>query len=266
MRIWRWGFVVATAASCYATLIEPNWIQVSPIKVGEEVGAESIKIAHLSDLHLSSFGYRERYVLEISKELQPDVVVLSGDIVEAPQKLSVLDQFLSSLSGRIKVAVLGNWEHWGDVDLNALRSLYEARGVDLLVNEVKEYRLRSGKTLTVAGLDDSTGGRPNVEVLKRLEGKDGMRLVIQHSPGWFDRAEVGNRSRKFDLCLSGHTHGGQVTLFGLPVWTPRGSGSYVAGLYQTSVCPLYVSRGVGTSILPIRFFSRPEMPILHLGR
>ena len=248
----------------YAVFIEPNWIEVTHHKVGARNDADAMKALHLSDLHLSDIGYRERRVLELSKELQPDVVVLSGDIVEAPSELPALDKFLSSLAGGIKVAVLGNWEHWGDVDLEALRQIYAARGVDLLVNEVKAYRLRNDRTLTVVGMDDFTAGKPDARVLHEIKSGNSATLLLQHSPGWFDHPEVRGFTKKFSLCLSGHTHGGQVALFGYPFWIPRGSGGYVAGMYETSSCPLYVSRGVGSSILPIRFGARPEIAILEL--
>ena len=259
--LWAIGAVLALAL--YATLIEPNWIDVSHYSLGTKNSADPIKVLHLSDLQLDDIGYRERRVLEVAKEQQADVVVLSGDIVEAPQQLPVLDRFLTSLEGRHKVAVLGNWEHWGEVDLVALRKLYEARGVSLLVNQTKELQIGKGRRLIVHGIDDFTGGRPDEATLQQTTN-GAATLVVQHSPGWFDRPEVQSAPNRFDLCLSGHTHGGQVTLFGLPIWLPRGSGTYVAGLYDTPKCPLYVSKGVGTSILPIRFWARPEILVFEV--
>ena len=69
---------------------------------------------------------------------------------------------------------------------------------------------------------------------------------------------------RFALCLAGHTHGGQVALFGFALWTPRGSGNFTAGRYDSTMCPIYVSRGIGTSILPIRLGARPEIAVFTL--
>ncbi|NTU65418.1 MAG: hypothetical protein HGB05_18960 [Chloroflexi bacterium] len=64
--------------------------------------------------------------------------------------------------------------------------------------------------------------------------------------------------------MSGHTHAGQLTLFGWSLWTRPGSGSYVAGWYDTPFCPLYVSKGIGTSLVPARLFARPEIAVFGL--
>jgi predicted MPP superfamily phosphohydrolase len=91
--------------------------------------------------------------------------------------------------------------------------------------------------------------------------------LVQHSPGFFAAKSTGAAlpDKAFDLCLSGHTHGGQITLFG---WAfgplPPGSGPFVAGQYETAACPLYVSRGLGTSVLPLRLFARPEIAVFDL--
>ena len=87
-----------------------------------------------------------------------------------------------------------------------------------------------------------------------------------HRVGWAKVPHMPDLpvARQNQICLSGHTHGGQVTLFGRPFWTPRGSGRFVAGWYETPSCRLYVSRGVGMSILPIRFGARPEVAVFEL--
>jgi len=261
---YAWVAICMLLASLYAIFIEPNWIEVSHVKLGEVGDGKRVKVLLLSDMHLSDFGYRERRVLKLAEELQPDIVVLSGDIVEAPDELVILDKFLTSLVGDIKVAVLGNWEHWGGIDLQALRRIYEERGVKLLVNEIGEYRVGDDRTLTIVGTDDFTGSKPDINVLEQIKNSNSTTLVVQHSPEWFDQTEVQVLKTRINLCLSGHTHGGQVTFFGIPIWTPRGSGGYVAGLYKTSLCPLYVSRGIGTSIAPIRFFSKPEITLIEI--
>jgi predicted MPP superfamily phosphohydrolase len=148
------------------------------------------------------------------------------------------------------------------LDVDELRALYARHRVRLLVNEHAAYRF-GDRTVQVTGLDDFTGGRPQVNTAESSQ-PGSVRLLIQHSPGWFRMPEATAINRRFDLCLAGHTHGGQIALFGLPLWTPRGSGDFVAGRYDLAMCPLYVSRGIGTSIAPVRFGARPEIAVFSL--
>jgi predicted MPP superfamily phosphohydrolase len=109
----------------------------------------------------------------------------------------------------------------------------------------------------MVGLDDYTAGKPKTSLIQRPIS-DSTTIVLQHSPGLFHRtSDISNDQ----ICLSGHTHGGQVTFFGQALWTPPGSGTYLAGWYATAECRLYVSRGIGTSILPIRFGAPPEIAV-----
>ncbi len=66
------------------------------------------------------------------------------------------------------------------------------------------------------------------------------------------------------MVLSGHTHGGQITFFGLKIYTPGGSGNYLKGWYQLDTIKMYVSKGIGTTVLPLRFFARAEVAIFYI--
>ena len=248
----------------YAWLVEPYRLDVTEHPIDAAPTRERpIRLVQLSDLHMQSVGDRERAVAAEVIRLKPDLVVLSGDVIDRADTLGVLDTFLGLLGAVPKVAVLGNWEYWSGVDLKALRDLYETgHGVQLLINQAAEYRFGE-RTLRVMGLDDFTAGRPDLSLLQSAAGGV-TSIVIQHSPGWFETPAVKAISSQFSLCLSGHTHGGQVALFGLALWTPRGSGNFTAGRYDSPMCPIYVSRGIGTSILPIRFGARPEIALFTL--
>jgi predicted MPP superfamily phosphohydrolase len=121
------------------------------------------------------------------------------------------------------------------------------------------YRL-GGIEVQVHGLDDHTAGQPRLPQLAFESPQGRVRILIQHSPGWFDQPAAQHTTSHYDLCLAGHTHGGQITLLGL--WTPRGSGAYTSGLYPSPLCQtLYVSKGIGTSVLPARVGARPEIAV-----
>jgi predicted MPP superfamily phosphohydrolase len=188
--------------------------------------------------------------------------VFTGDIIDRAENLALLESFLAALGPMPRIAVLGNWEHWSTVDLQRLRKIYEATpNSSLLVNQRATLAL-NGREFEFIGLDDFTAGKPDTRLL-RSQTSSVVRVVLQHSPGLYEEPELPTASQK-QICLSGHTHGGQVTLFGRPFWTPRGSGRFVAGWYETPSCRLYVSRGVGMSILPIRFGARPEVAVFEL--
>lgn len=174
----------------------------------------------------------------------------------------MLEAFLDALGSKPVVAVFGNWEYWSGADRAALREFYKRRPkTRLLINEEASFQIGS-RIVKVIGFDDFTAGNPRLGWTRH--DSSATTIAVQHSPGWFDTPEVQKWPGNFDLCLSGHTHGGQVTLFGLPIWTPRGSGDFTSGFYKRSICPLYVSRGIGTSILPIRFGARPEIAVFDL--
>ena len=243
----------------YAGYMEPRWIEVTGTQIGQPNGNAPLVIAQISDLHLQEFGTIEQEVIQHVSEIQPDLLVLSGDVLDKRISLEQLDKFLAGLVATQKVAVLGNWEYWGEVDLVQLRKIYKAHKVDLLVNETAHYTLK-GRDLVVYGIDDYTAGSPRVSTPKSLPAE--ASILVQHSPGFFQ--ENLSEFDRISLCLSGHTHGGQITSFGWPMWTPHGSGKFAGGLYQTTTCPLYISRGIGTSILNFRFGARPEISVFKI--
>jgi len=220
-----------------------------------------IRIIQISDLHLNGIADRnERFARQI-RDLNADAIIFTGDIIDRAENLELLSSFLSALGPPPRIAVLGNWEYWSKVDLKRLRAIYEsAPQSSLLVNQKAKVTLK-GREIEFIGLDDFTAGKPDTRLL-RSQSSSVVRVVLQHSPGLYEEPELPDAPQN-QICLSGHTHGGQVTLFGRPFWTPRGSGRFLAGWYETPSCRLYVSRGVGMSILPIRFGARPEVAVFE---
>jgi predicted MPP superfamily phosphohydrolase len=244
--------------------IETMQVEVTHHKIGTAGDSpEAITIIQVSDLHIRNLGRRELAVIRHISTLKSDLLVLSGDVIDDAKNLPVLEQFLASLEPGNKVAVLGNWEHWSGIDLTDLRGLYARYGVRLLVNEQVSYRVGT-RRLLVAGLDDYTSGAPDPVVVESLASNSEVSLVVQHSPGWFEAAAALNKSNPANLCLAGHTHGGQIAPFGIVMWTPRGSGHFIAGLYELDSCTLYISRGIGTSIAPMRIGARSEIAYFKL--
>lgn len=242
---------VGTSCALWAFFIEPNWVETTHHVVRARV-ARPLTIAHLSDLHLRSLGRRERTVLDVVTRARPDAIVITGDTVDDGDG-AVAQEFMSRLSAPLGVfAVLGNWEHWRP----ATAAPFQRSRVHLLQNEARQLR----DNVWVVGFDDSTAGEPNAQAGVRDVPKGAYVIAAMHSPAFIEevRGDV-------DLALAGHTHGGQVRLPWIgPLWLPRGSADFVAGWYRRDRARMYVSRGVGTSILPVRFLCRPEVALINL--
>jgi len=247
----------------YALLIEPEWIHVTEYAAPIHTDHPRFRLALLSDLHLNKIGRTERNTLNALQQIKPQVIVLSGDIVDQIQSLGLLDEYLTLLPLSIKVATLGNWEHWSGINLTELQNIYNRHGVTLLINDCLSSPT-SKLPVNIIGLDDYTAGHPDLRKAVQMCQSPSPLIVAEHSPQFFNKEDISTANGKAQLNLAGHTHGGQITLFGRPIWLPPGSGKYLSGWYETANGPLYVTRGIGTSIFPIRFGSRPEITVFEL--
>lgn len=252
-----------------AFFIEPGRTQVTHHNIGDQRNAPGFRLVQLSDLHLQDFGEHEKTLARQVKELSPDLVVITGDMIDRSDALPLLQTFVDDLGSIPLFAVPGNWEHWSDVDFSSLRAVIERRrGNQLLLNGHASFT-KGKQTIQLIGLDDFTAGNPDLSLLERMEylrDKSASTVILQHSPGFFDLPAVRKImvTNNFTLCLSGHTHGGQITIAGWAPFTPRGSGKFVAGFYDIPGCRLYVSRGIGMSIISARLGSRPEIAVFDL--
>jgi predicted MPP superfamily phosphohydrolase len=248
--------LLGALALSYASLIEPAWIEVTHHRVQVPGLKQQLKVAHLTDLHLRSWGRREQVLLRHLEEQKPDLIVITGDTTSPGATDSDRYQLLSKLQAPMGVyAVRGNWELWSPMEDE--ESLYRRAGVRPLMNEGQPVR----DALWLVGLDDALAGEPDVAKAFSALPSGAPCLALMHSPALFDEA-----AGRCTLTLAGHTHGGQVRLPGLgALWLPPGSGAYEAGWYERNGTRMYVSRGLGNSILDIRFLCRPELAIFTLG-
>ena len=213
-----------------------------------------LKFIQVSDLHLNH--------LNLNKE-HPDLILITGDAIDKAQNLDLLEKFLQLIDINIKkVAILGNWEYWGDVNIKDLKTLYQRNNCELLVNDSKQYEF-DGYKVSITGIDDYIGGTADYELAIKNYIKSDYHIVLTHCPQHRDIIQKLSQDLEIDLVLSGHTHGGQINLFGFIPFKPQGSGRYLKGWYKESKPHLYVSKGIGTSILPLRFRARAEIGIFH---
>ena len=241
------------------TLLAPRRLTVSRHTLGDgEAGGEQIRFAILADLHLRGIGRLHEELAAAVDAARPDVILFLGDSVDDPDALPILADLLALLPrDTLRFATLGNWEYWGGVDLQALRRVYEAGDTGLLVNEGVPLSPRAA----LFAVDDAVGGRPDLGHLPSVEERRDT-LILSHCPGFRDEV-AGAHARRVSAVVSGHTHGGQIALGRWAPVLPPGSGGYVSGWYRGGASPdLFVSRGLGTSVLPVRLGSPPELAIL----
>ncbi len=255
-RRWIRRAVYAAALSAgLDALVEPYLLRITHQRVAVPELRAPLRIAHLSDLHVQSFGLRERQVLAALEREKPDLIAITGDTVDGGD-LEVARPVIAAMRAPLGVfAVAGNWEHWRPV-AGDQAAFYASAGARFLRNEAAHPR----EDLWVVGLDDALSGAPDARALAAIAGP-GLRLALFHAPIGID--DVKHHAH---VALAGHTHGGQVRIpfFGAP-FRPPGSGEFDRGWYRREKTMMHVSEGSGTSIVRVRFLCRPTLAILELG-
>lgn len=258
--------IIAIGLTLYAFLVEPRWVEIARITIEtEKIPKEArIKIIQISDLHLHEIGDKEKYVLKAIEELNPDLVVITGDLIDDSKNADKLYSFLRNISQVVKKVyiVLGNWDYWSTVDLNDYVQNLENLGAIVLINS-NDLVMKDKFCINIVGVDDPYTGRADLE--KALMGikPTCYTILLAHSPQIIDEAVEKN----VDLILTGHTHGGQVVIpFYGPLFLPleKKYRKYSSGLFKVGNSTLYVNRGLGTSIIPVRLFCRPEITLIEI--
>lgn len=258
-------FLLLLALFCADLLwFEPNRLEVNRETFylpGLGGGEEGVRLAFVTDLHIRRPRRLHRRVVEEAAAFNPDLVLLGGDYFTWLTATQALANYLGRFhaSGGV-YAIQGNWEYKVRFTGRRLDSLLAEQGVRLLVNEHLVIRIR-GAAFILLGLDDPYTGHSDFYTTF-LDLPEGLpQVLLAHSPEVFRKAQRWG----VQLVLSGHTHGGQLVfpLIG-PLWLPPGSRQTVAGRFYLDGTWLYVSRGVGTSVIPARFRCPPELALITL--
>ena len=253
----------------------PRLVRISVPIAGLPSEFEGYRIAHLTDLHYSPTvpGWLIEKSVETVRELNADLVAVTGDFVTSENFLpgagirymAGCAELLGALSAPDGVfAVLGNHDNHSDSDV--VRTELEKHRIRLLVDEGLRIE-RGSSSIWLAGVDDYITRRNVSSGLgAALEGRAAgeSTIMLAHNPDQIDdfvRQEVS-------LALCGHTHGGQVAIpFVGPPFVPSAYGDkYAAGLFREGDTQMWVCRGVGTFVIPVRFHCRAEIAEVTLTR
>lgn len=264
-------FGLSAGGYYYARDIEPRLLDITTHKIYNKAipqAFNNIKIVQFSDTHLG-FHYDLKQLEKLTKKinnLKPDIIFFTGDLMDEPNKYADAGQIapiLKELEAPLgKYAIYGNHDH-GGYGTDIYKSIMQKAEFTLMLNENHKINF-SGSTIHVIGIDDAMLGRPDIKLALDSVDESSYKILLSHAPDLAD----GASSFGIQLQLSGHSHGGQIKIpfFGALVKPPYAE-RYPEGFYQIGSedpLTLYVNRGLGTTRLPFRFLSRPEMTVFTL--
>lgn len=259
---------VAIAIILYAIFIEPNWIEIKSLQLHlSRLATEfnGYRIVQISDIHRDQWMTPQRleHIINLVNAQKPNLVVITGDLVTRnfPQLIPSVGASLSKLHpGDGVLAILGNHDIEGDPD--ALVSTLVGNGIIYLDNNVYTI-FRGNAMLNIAGVNDVCLGKDRLDLVLQNLPEKGAAILLAHEP---DFADISASVGRFDLQLSGHSHGGQIRLPGLkPPYLPFYAKKYYQGLYQIRKMLLYTNRGLGMTEIHARFGARPEITVITLS-
>jgi len=222
-------------------------LRINKISLSEK---PTLRLVHISDIHYK--GDKQSLIGLISQidEIHPDLVCFTGDLASSTRNATEALDLIAQLSCPI-YGVPGNHDHRFLVNLKNAPERFEATGGKWLIDRTAEL---PGRAVFISGAT----GKTKSWIPSNLPG---IHILIVHYPKFIHA--LGNR--KFDLILAGHSHGGQIRFPGIGApFMSYGVGKYGLGLFKTPNGPLYVTSGIGTSILPFRLNCPPEIALIEL--
>ena len=226
-------------------------------------------IAFASDPHYGPFLDKSRVVALAKKlnDMRADVMILAGDYGFNAVSAAEFFETLPPLKAKHGIyASLGNHDYRGsDSDFKSLINNIDSSGIHLMANTA--YKIKINKaTLCLCATEDILEGKPDFEPLKESVSESDFTIFAPHSPDIAPQA-IKEPGFTFDLALCGHTHGGQLVIFRRSLHSSSKYGDkFLSGLMQIGGKQMLVSNGVGTSLLPMRLGSRPQIHRITLKK
>ncbi|MGE7624751.1 metallophosphoesterase [Viridibacillus sp. NPDC096237] len=227
---------------------------------------DGMRIVQVSDLHDATFGNEQERLIKEVLEAKPDVIFLTGDIIDCNRY--DLESSMQAVAGFVKIApvyyVTGNHE----IAVNRVPEIKEALtelGVKVLSNSTIPFE-KGGETIQIVGIEDPLAGTDTQEMLDTAllhQSNTTFKLLLAHRPENMKIYAENN----IDIAFSGHAHGGQFRLPGVGGLIAPGQGffpKYTSGTIETDNMTQVISRGLGNSLMPVRLFNLPEVVVVEL--
>ncbi len=226
-------------------------------------------IVQISDLHNARFGKEQARLLKAVAEQEPDIIAVTGDLVDSSHTdLNIAMEFMKQA---VRIApvyyVTGNHEGWLGATYGELEKRLEEAGVFVLNNTMYSGQFE-GMDLSIAGVHDPDMPGNNIVLVKQVipeltADAEGYTILLSHRPELFDTYAESN----INLVLSGHYHGGQFRIPFIGGVIAPGAGlfpEYTEGTFTKNQTTMVVSRGLGNSVIPVRINNRPEVVVVRL--
>lgn len=256
--------VVGLGCAGYAYRIEPYWIDVTHRRIQTAklpAGAKPVRIVHLSDLHCDPKVRAEDKLVNVVAAQHPDVIVFTGDAANSSGGVETFRRCVKRLAGIAPVyGVRGNWDYFFErTNPLAGTALRELDGEAVIIGQ-------EGSRVVLVGFGAARRPLPAIAPLIPRQARGLPVVLLTHYPGEVEPAAA----QGVDLCLAGHTHGGQVALpgYGALVTLARHGKRFESGLHRVGDTRLYVSRGIGMEGGPVprvRFCARPEVAVIEVA-
>ncbi|WP_379197256.1 metallophosphoesterase [Paenibacillus sp. GCM10012306] len=226
-----------------------------------------IKVVHITDLH-GKTSFINGSLSKTINSLNPDMVLITGDLVSKQKSLKKVISELKKINQDVRYFVPGNYERETLMSLGRKRNLSneEYRDNCNLIGSVATYLENSGDiirvkdtSISIYGLDNSIYGLEKLENKHQQNHHADLQFVLAHSPNIIN--VIHKNKVSYDLLLTGHTHGGQLRLFNKTIGGYR---HFHVGIKKIDDSYFYISRGIGTVKIPIRFNCPPEITSFYI--
>ncbi|CAH0345894.1 metallophosphoesterase [Bacillus sp. CECT 9360] len=260
---------ISVSGKYYTHEVEPKWLDINTISIHHPLipkGFNGFRIVQFSDTHLG-FQFQladlESIIGKIN-DLKPDLIIFTGDLMDHPNQYPFQKETIPLLkklqAPHGKFCIYGNHDH-GGYGSEIYDNIMRKSDFQVLLNANTSISLLNGDELFIAGLDDPMLGNPDFAAATAGIPKNSYTILLSHAP------DLADTSATYDiqLQLSGHSHGGQVQIpFVGALITPPFAEKYKEGTFDIDQLKLHVNRGLGTTRLPYRFLSRPEITVFDL--
>ncbi|MBQ8567811.1 MAG: metallophosphoesterase [Oscillospiraceae bacterium] len=258
------GAAAAIAVIFGAGFIGDNCLTVSKYELTSDKVSEKIRIVNVSDLHNKRFGKEQSRLTETVLSLEPDIIVMTGDIAEHPSLAKNAYTFIKNVSDTAPVYYSpGNHEHrLSSENFNRLMDGITEAGGTVLTDEYAVEQVK-GNHINIIGLDDISLNNETLKELCAQVDHDNYTAVLAHEPQYIENYQA----QDCELVMSGHAHGGQIILpFIGPVFAPDQLffPKYTEGVHTANGTSLVISRGLANNAPCPRFFNPPEIVVIDI--